>query len=152
MIANTGRNATYEYSQGENPPTALLWQKEASDKSEISCKSKMCLSFAQMSMEYQCFALRWSLIWSCPGHFIFHDASFVNLLLSMLLIMFLYCGNANKVMYKKKKSYLTQLLISRMSMHRILPGWKAYWVKYKNISNSDLDGLSLASFWQSRGA
>ena len=32
--------------------TALLWQKEASDKSDISCKSKMCLSFLLMSMAY----------------------------------------------------------------------------------------------------
>ena len=35
--------------------------------------------------------------------FIFHDVAFVNLVLSMLLTMFLYCGNANKVIYKKKK-------------------------------------------------
>ena len=40
-----------------NPPilyyTALIWQKEASDKSDISRKkSKMCLSFTLTSMEY----------------------------------------------------------------------------------------------------
>ena len=34
------------------PYTALLWQKEASDKIEISRKSKMCLSFTLSSMEY----------------------------------------------------------------------------------------------------
>ena len=35
-------------------------------------------------------------------------------------------------------------------MHKIWPGRRAHWVKYKNISNSDLDGMSLASFCQSR--
>ena len=35
-------------------------------------------------------------------------------------------------------------------MHKIWPGRRAHWVKYKNINNSDLDGMSLASFCQSR--
>ena len=37
-------------------------------------------------------------------------------------------------------------------MHNIWPGRRAHWVKYKNINNSDLDGMSLASFCQSRAA
>ena len=32
-------------------------------------------------------------------------------------------------------------------MHKVWPGRRAY---YKNINNSDLDGMSLASFCQSR--
>ena len=35
-------------------------------------------------------------------------------------------------------------------MHTIWPGRRAHWVKYDNISNSDLDCMSLASFCQSR--
>ena len=35
-------------------------------------------------------------------------------------------------------------------MHTIWPGRRAHWVKYDNISNSDLDGMSFASFCQSR--
>ena len=35
-------------------------------------------------------------------------------------------------------------------MQKIWPGRRAHWVKYKNINNSDLDGMSLASFCQSR--
>ena len=40
-------------SSVNGPCAALLWQKEASDKSDISCKrAKMCLSFPLTSMEY----------------------------------------------------------------------------------------------------
>ena len=37
-------------------------------------------------------------------------------------------------------------------MHKICLelGRTAHWVKYENINNSDLDGMSLASFYQSR--
>ena len=35
-------------------------------------------------------------------------------------------------------------------MHKIWPGKRAHWVKYENINNSDLDGMSLASYCQSR--
>ena len=35
-------------------------------------------------------------------------------------------------------------------MHKIWPGRRAHWVKYKNINSSDLDGMLLASFCQSR--
>ena len=35
-------------------------------------------------------------------------------------------------------------------MHKIWPGRRAHWVKYKNINNLDLDGMSLASFCQRR--
>ena len=31
---------------------ALLWQKEASDKSDISCKRANCVSFPLTAMEY----------------------------------------------------------------------------------------------------
>ena len=37
-------------------------------------------------------------------------------------------------------------------MHKIWPGKRALDVKYENINNSDLDGMSLASFCQSRAA
>ena len=35
-------------------------------------------------------------------------------------------------------------------MHKIWPGRRAHKVKYENISNSDVVGMSLASFCQSR--
>ena len=35
-------------------------------------------------------------------------------------------------------------------MHKIWPGRRAHLVKYKNINNSDLDGMSLASICQIR--
>ena len=35
-------------------------------------------------------------------------------------------------------------------MHKIWPGRRAHWVKYENINNSNLNGMSLASFCQSR--
>ena len=37
-------------------------------------------------------------------------------------------------------------------MHKVLPGRRAHWVQYENINSSDLDGMSLASFCQSRAA
>ena len=42
------------------------------------------------------------------------------------------------------------LLAGRVFMHKIWPGRRAHWVKYESINNSDLDGMSLASFCQSR--
>ena len=47
-------------------------------------------------------------------------------------------------------SYLTYLLAGWVFMHKIWPGRRAHWVKYENINNSDLDGMSLAPFCQSR--
>ena len=35
-------------------------------------------------------------------------------------------------------------------MHKIRPGKRAHWVKYENINSLDFDGMSLASFCQSR--
>ena len=35
-------------------------------------------------------------------------------------------------------------------MHKIWPGRRAHWVKYESTNNSDLHGMSLASFCQSR--
>ena len=46
-------------------------------------------------------------------------------------------------------SSLTFLLAGCMFMHKICPGRRAHSVKYENINNSDLDGMSLASFCQS---
>ena len=31
-------------------------------------------------------------------------------------------------------------------MHKVWPGRRAQWVKYENNNNSNLDGMSLASF------
>ena len=47
-------------------------------------------------------------------------------------------------------SYLTYLLAGWVFMHKFWPARRAHWVKYENINNSDLDGMSLASFCQSR--
>ena len=49
-------------------------------------------------------------------------------------------------------SYLTYLLTGWVFMNKIWPGRRGHWVKYKNNNNSDLDGMSLASFCQSRAA
>ena len=87
--------------------TALLWQKEASDKRDISCKRAKCI---------------------CHFHW----------------------RQWNIMIF-----YFTYLLIAGwVFMHKIWPGRRAHWVKYENINNSDLhvDGMSLASFWQSRAA
>ena len=48
-------------------------------------------------------------------------------------------------------SYITHLLAGWMLlfMQKIWPGRWPHWVKYRNINNSDLDGMSLASFCQS---
>ena len=81
---------------------ALLWQKEVSDKSEISCKRAKCVC-----------------------HFHWHQWNIMM-------------------------SYLTYLLAGWGFMHKIWPGRRAHWVKYKNINNLDLDGISLALFCQSR--
>ena len=38
-------------------------------------------------------------------------------------------------------------------MHKIWPGRRAHWVKYKHVNNSDLDGMfNVTSFCQSRAA
>ena len=81
---------------------ALLWQKEASDKCDISCKRAKCVHHFHWR--------QWNIM----------------------------------------MSYLTYLLAGWVFMHKIWPGRRAHWVKYRNINNSDLDGMSLASFCQSR--
>ena len=50
------------------------------------------------------------------------------------------------------KPYLTDLLAGRVFMHKIWLGRRAHWLIYEYINNSDLDGISLASFCQSRAA
>ena len=82
--------------------TALLWQKEASDKSDISCKRAKCVCHLHWR--------QWNIM----------------------------------------MSYLTYLLAGWVFMHKIWPGRRAHQVKYKNTNNSNLDGMSLASFCQSR--
>ena len=37
-------------------------------------------------------------------------------------------------------------------MHKIWPGRRAHYINYENRNNSDLDGMSLASFCQNRAA
>ena len=81
--------------------SALLWQKEASDKSDISCKRAKCVRHFHWR--------QWNIM-----------------------------------------SYRTYLLAGWVFIHKIWPGRRAHWVKYRNINNSDLDGMSLASFCQSR--
>ena len=49
-------------------------------------------------------------------------------------------------------SYLTYLLAGRVFMHKCWTGRRAHKVKHENINNSDLDNMSLASFYQSRAA
>ena len=49
-------------------------------------------------------------------------------------------------------SYLTYLLVGWVFLHEIWPGRRAHYVNYENINNSNLDGMSLASFCQSRAA
>ena len=85
--------------------TALLWQKEASDKSDISRKraKRVC-------------HLHWR-------------------------------------QWNIRMSYLTYLFIlGWVFLHEIWPGRRAHYVNYENINNSNLDGMSLASFCQSRAA
>ena len=84
--------------------TSLLWQKEASDKSDISCKRAKC-------------------VWH------FHWRQW-NIMLS----------------------YLTYLLAGWVFMDKMWCWRRAHCVKYKNINNSDFDGMSLVSFCQSRAA
>ena len=45
---------------------------------------------------------------------------------------------------------LTQHIVGWVFMHKIWPARRAHWVQCKNINNSDLDSMSLASFCQSR--
>ena len=47
-------------------------------------------------------------------------------------------------------SYLTYLLVGWVFLHEIWPGRRAHYVNYEHINNSNLDGMSLASFCQSR--
>ena len=42
--------------------------------------------------------------------------------------------------------YLRYILAQLVFMHNIWHGRRAHWVKYENINNPDLDGMSLASF------
>ena len=81
---------------------ALIWQKEASDKSDISRKRAKCVCHLHWR--------QWNI----------------------------------------RMSYLTYLLVGRVFLHEIWPGRRAHYVNYENINNSNLDGMSLASFCQSR--
>ena len=48
---------------------------------------------------------------------------------------------------------LPNISLSRMSVYKVYkiwPGRRACYVQYENITNSNLDGMSLASFSQSR--
>ena len=82
--------------------SALIWQKEASDKSDISRKRAKCVCHLHWR--------QWNI----------------------------------------RMSYLTDLLVGWLFLHEIWPGRKAHYVNYENINNSNLDGMSLASFCQSR--
>ena len=84
--------------------SALIWQKEASDKSDISRKRAKCV-----------FHLHWR-------------------------------------QWNIRMSYLIYLLVGWVFLHEIWPGRRAHYVNYENINNSNLDGMSLASFCQSRAA
>ena len=84
--------------------TALIWQKEASDKSDITRKRAKCVCHLHWR--------QWNIM----------------------------------------MSYLTYLLIGWVFLHEIWPGRRAHYVNYENINNSNLDGMSLASFCQSRAA
>ena len=80
----------------------LIWQKEASDKSDISRKRAKCVCHLHWR--------QWNI----------------------------------------RMSYLTYLLVGWVFLHEIWPGRRAHYVNYENINNSNLDGMSLASFCQSR--
>ena len=82
--------------------SALIWQKEASDKSDISRKRAKCVCHLYWR--------QWNI----------------------------------------RMSYLTYLLVGWVFLHEIWPGRRAHYVNYENINNSNLDGMSLASFCQSR--
>ena len=82
--------------------SALIWQKEASDKSDISRKRAKCVCHLHWR--------QWNIM----------------------------------------MSYLTYLLVGWVFLHEIWPGRRAHCVNYENINNSNLDGMSLASFCQSR--
>ena len=91
---------TYGYGAINN--NALIWQKEASDKSDISRKRAKCVRHLHWR--------QWNIM----------------------------------------MSYLTYLLVGWVFLHEIWPGRRAHYVNYENINNSNLDGMSLASFCQSR--
>ena len=80
--------------------SALIWQKEASDKSDISRKTAKCVCHLHWR--------QWNIM----------------------------------------MSYLTYLLVGWVFLHESWPGRRAH-VNYENINNSNLDGMSLASFCQS---
>ena len=82
--------------------SALIWQKEASDKSDISRKRAKCVCHLHWR--------QWNIM----------------------------------------MSYRTYLLVGWVFLHEIWPGRRAHYVNYENINNSNLDGMSLASFCQSR--
>ena len=82
--------------------TALIWQKEASDKSDISRKRAKCVCHLHWR--------QWNI----------------------------------------RMSYLTYLLVGWVFLHEIWRRRRAHYVNYENINNSNLDGMSLASFCQSR--
>ena len=82
--------------------SALIWQKEASDKSDISRKRAKCVCHLHWR--------QWNI----------------------------------------RMSYLTYLLVGWVFLHEIWRRRRAHYVNYENINNSNLDGMSLASFCQSR--
>ena len=82
--------------------SALIWQKEASGKSDISRTRATCVCHLHWR--------QWNI----------------------------------------RMSYLTYLLVGWVFLHDIWPGRRAHYVNYENINNSNLDGMSLASFCQSR--
>ena len=92
-----------EYCVQGSVYSALIWQKEASDKSDISRKRAKCVCHLHWR--------QWNIM----------------------------------------MSYLTYLLlvVEWVFLHEIWPGRRAH-VNYENINNSNLDGMSLASFCQSR--
>ena len=90
------------FSESSDDYAALIWQKEASDKSDISRKWAKCVCHLHWR--------QWNIM----------------------------------------MSYLTYLLVGWVFLHEIWPGRRAHYVNYENINNSNLDGMSLASFCQSR--
>ena len=82
--------------------SALIWQKEASDKSDISRKRAKCVCHLHWR--------QWNI----------------------------------------RMSYFTYLLVGWVFLHEIWRRRRAHYVNYENINNSNLDGMSLASFCQSR--
>ena len=96
------RNSSLKAEKTLESYTALIWQKEASDKSDISRKRAKCVCHLHWR--------QWNI----------------------------------------RMSYLTYLLVGWVFLHEIWRRRRAHYVNYENINNSNLDGMSLASFCQSR--